>query len=196
MQYLLTEIQRAPNIESFKCYEIKVWGIYIYMYSEMKDLAKYLEMAKSPCNGLRKDTWTVILAPNSVQEQMLKCSRGLHPRRQLLHAPKLRQEVQDTSVRVLPTKVLALILNKTLAHPRRNQHGGDTDTQPVKGKSNILSILGCLGVGEAVTCGHAHGRGDMISETAVLVKSEDEERGVPLRRVANGLVDAFDEGFS
>lgn len=166
------------------------------MYYEMKDLAKYLEMAKLPCNGLRKDTWAVILAPNSVQEEMLKRSRRLHSRRQLLHAPKLRQEVQNTSVGILPAKVLALVLNKTLAHPRGYQHGGDTDTQPVKGKSNVLSVLGCLGVGEAVTCGHAHGRGNVVPETAVLVKSEDEERGVPLRRVADGLVDALDEGFS
>lgn len=36
----------------------------------------------------------------------------------------------------------------------------------------------------------------MVSETSVLVKGEDKERSVPLRRVADGLVDALDEGFS
>lgn len=141
----------------------------------------YLEISKLPCNRLRKNAWAIILAPDGIKEEMLECSRRLHARRQLLNAPKLRQKVQNTSVGVLATKVLALVLNKTLAHPRRDQHGRHTDTQPVKGKSNVLSILCLFGIGEVVTCRHTHGRGDVVSETAVLVKGEDEERGVPLR---------------
>lgn len=166
------------------------------MYYELKHLAKHLEWSELPCNRLRKDAWAVILAPDSIKEEMLKRSRRLHSRRQLLNAPELRQKVQNTSVRVLSTKVLALVLHKTLADPRRDQHGGHTDSQPIKGKSDVLSVLGFFGVGEVVTCGDAHGRGDVISETAMLVKGEDEERGVPLRRVADGLVDTLDEGFS
>lgn len=162
----------------------------------MEDLAKYLEISELPCNRLRKDAWAVILAPDGIKDKMLKRSRRLHPRRQLLNAPKLRQEVQNTGMRILSAEVLTLVLHKALAHPRGNQHGGHTDTQTVKRKSNVLAVLGCFGVGEVVTCGHAHGRGNVVSETAVLVKGEDEERGVPLRRVADGLVDALNEGLS
>lgn len=127
---------------------------------------------------------------------MLKRSRGFHPRRQLLDPPELRQEVQNTSVGILPTKVLTLVLNETLAHPWRDQHGWHTNAQAVKGECDVLSVLRRFGVGEVVACRNPHGRRDVVAEAAVLVKGQNEERGVPLRRVADGLIDALDEGLA
>lgn len=82
---------------------------------------------------------------------------------------------------VLSTKILALVLNETLTHPRGYQHGWHTDTKTVKSESDVLSILSRFGVGEIVTCWDAYGGCNVVSEAAVLVKGQNEKRSVPLR---------------
>ncbi len=97
---------------------------------------------------------------------------------------------------VLAAIIPSLLLHNTFIHPGGNEQRRDADAQTRKVKGDVLAIRGFLAVGEGVAGGNVDGRRDVVTETTVFVKSEDEEGFFPLRGGTQGLVDFLDKGLA
>lgn len=127
---------------------------------------------------------------------MFEGGRPSHSRGQGIQTPELLQEAEDRSVAVLSAVIVSLVLHNTLANPWGDEEGGNADTQTLEVEGDVLSIMGYLGVGEVVTSRYVDWRWNVVGETSVLVKGQDEESVLPLWRVANRLVNALDEALT
>jgi hypothetical protein len=81
----------------------------------------------------------------------------------------------------------------TLTHPRRDQHGRNTNTETTEIKSGVLSISSLLSVSQFIASRNVSRRDDVIAKTATFVKGEDEQGLMPLRGASQSLIDTLDE---
>jgi len=124
---------------------------------------------------------------------MLKRTRIRDSLGQIIQPPKLIHELQNRSMSILAAVVDPLLLNPTLANPRTDDQGRDTDTKTLEIERDVASI-GCLfGVGEIVTRWDIDGWWDVVTKSSVLVEGQDEEGFVPLRGVADCLIDSLNK---
>jgi hypothetical protein len=110
--------------------------------------------------------------------------------------PQLIEKAEDGSMRVLSSIVGTLVLNETGADPWGNEKGRDSDTKTLEVEGSVLAIVSNLGVCDVVASWDTGWGRDVIAETSVLVKGQDEKGLLPLGTVADGLVDPLDEVLS
>ena len=92
--------------------------------------------------------------------------------------------------------VRSLVLDEALSDPRGDEVRRHAHAETRKVEGDVLAVERGLGVGKVVAGRDVLGGRDVVREAAVLVKGEDEERLVPLRGGAEGLVDLLHEGLA
>lgn len=102
--------------------------------------------------GVWERKWGIY--PHIVSNEMLESRRVCYTWSQSIQSPQLVQGSQDAGVRVLATVVDSLVLDNSLANPRRNQQGRNTDAKTLEIERGVLAIIGQLRVGEVIAGWH------------------------------------------
>ena len=129
---------------------------------------------------------------------MVKRWRRLDAGSERLKVPQVSQgaEYRGSAVDLsLAGAVDALVLNVSLRQVRRDDPGRDTATVAVEVEGVCASVRGSFGVGQLIWADCLRWR-IVVVEAAGLVKGDDEQHVVPLRRGADGVVDLLEEDFA
>ena len=82
------------------------------------------------------------------------------------------------------------IVNDSVVDPRRDEEGGNTETETIKVEVNRLRA------GKAIRVGDVHRRSNVVIETSMLVISEDKGRLEPRARVAQVFINFLVQGLT
>lgn len=131
--------------------------------------------------------------------KMIKRGRMRNPRRQILKPPQIPESLQHRRRAIrrrLPgRRIRAPILNIAAGRVRRDQPRRHPAAQPVVRERVLLPVRRLFGVRRVVRPDGARRR-DVVEEAARFVIGDEQQRRVPLRACAEGVVDFLDEHLS
>src|SRR5438034_7228221 len=112
--------------------------------------------------------------------ETLKRRRVCDTRSENVQVPQLCEKGQDGRVRVCAFMALCLGFNNAFAHPWRDQKCGDSNSQSCEIECNGFAVWCVLSMIQIISSWNLNWRGNVITETAMLVKGENEKCILPL----------------
>lgn len=132
-------------------------------------------------------------------DQVIERWRVGDTRGEVLDVPEISESLEDGGSTVgsglARDGIRSVLLDVSLLTVRGDNPGRHAATQTVEVKSVFLTVLRSLSVGQVVRADGERGR-DMVVEATGLVVGNEEQGLVPLRALANGIIDLLDEDLT